>query len=103
MCAVLHNILRSQYQNHGAQQPGDGEDPDFGGVELVRGGANHGADRNPSREAKRQRDYMKQYFNNAGAVPWQDDRVGVLSGLQISPFQDYQIFQKQLIALVVYT
>ena len=74
-CAVLHNILRSQYQNHGAQQPGDGEDPDFGGVELVGDGANHGAKRNPSREAKRQRDYMKQYFNNAGAVPWQDDRI----------------------------
>ena len=74
-CAVLHNILRSPYQNHGAQQPGDGEDPDFGGVELVGGGANHGAERNPSREAKRQRDYMKQYFNNAGAVPWQDDRI----------------------------
>ena len=70
-CAVLHNILRSQYQNHGAQQPGDGEDPDFGGVELVGGGA----ERNLSREAKRQRDYMKQYFNNAGAVPWHDDQI----------------------------
>ena len=74
-CVVLHNILRSQYQNHGAQQTGDDEDPDFGVGQLVGGGGNPGAERNPSREAKRQRDYMKEYFNNAGAVPWQDDRI----------------------------
>ena len=74
-CVVLHNILRSQYQNHGAQQPGNDEDPDFGGGQLVGGGGNPGAERNPSREAKRQRDYMKEYFNNAGAVPWQNNRI----------------------------
>ena len=74
-CVVLHNILRSRYQNHGPQQQGDYEDPDSGGGQLVGGGENLGAERNPSREAKRQRDYMKEYFNNAGAVPWQDDRI----------------------------
>ena len=73
-CVVLHNILRSQYQNHGAQQPGDDEDPDFGGGQLV-GGGNPGAERNPSSEAKRLRDYMKEYFSNAGALPWQVNQI----------------------------
>ena len=48
-CVVLHNILRSQYQS--------------------------GQDRNPAREAKRQRDYLKDYFNNERAVAWQDGRI----------------------------
>ena len=51
------------------------EEPDFGGGQLVGGGGNPGAERNPSREAKGQWDYMKEYFNNAGAVPWQDDQI----------------------------
>ena len=52
---VLHNILRSQYQGqHGVQQP---------------------PDRNPAREAKRQRDYLNDYFNNEGAVAWQNGRI----------------------------
>ena len=29
----------------------------------------------PAREAKRQRDYLKDYFNNEGAVAWQDGRI----------------------------
>ena len=60
-CVVLHNILRSQYQGqHGGQQPGDGR--------LIGGAAACGCDRNPAREAKRLRDYLKDYFNNEGAV-----------------------------------
>ena len=31
--------------------------------------------KNPAREAKRQRDYLKDYFNNEGAVAWQDGRI----------------------------
>ena len=61
-CVVLHNILRSQYQGqYGGQQPG--------------GAADYGRDRNPAREAKRLRDYLKDYFNNEGAVAWQDGRI----------------------------
>ena len=37
--------------------------------------AGGGQDRNPAREAKRQRDYLKDYFNNEGAVAWQDVRI----------------------------
>ena len=72
---ILHNILRSQYQGqHGAQQPGDDDDvPGAGGLLGVR--AIGGLDRNPANEAKRQRDYLKDYFNNEGAVAWQDGRI----------------------------
>ena len=64
---VLHNILRSQYQGqHGGEQPGgDDDDDDVPG----------GRDRNPAREAKRLRDYLKDYFNNEGAVAWQHGRI----------------------------
>ena len=82
---VLHNILRSQYQGqHGGQQPGgdDVDDEVPGDGRLIGGAADCGHGRNPAKEAKRLRDYLKDYF----------------SGLITSPFQDYQIFQKQLIS-----
>ena len=31
--------------------------------------------RNPSREAKHQRDLLKDYFNNVGALAGQEDRI----------------------------
>ena len=76
-CVVLHNILRSQYQGqHGAQQPGGDDDDDVPGDDrLIGGAADGGHDRNPAREAKRLRDYLKDYFNNEGAVAWQDGRI----------------------------
>ena len=79
-CVVLHNILRRQYQGqHGGQEPGDngdGDDDDDdddvpGDCRLIGGVAGGVPDRNPAREAKRQRDY----FNNEGAVAWQDGRI----------------------------
>ena len=42
---------------------------------LIGGAAGGGQDRNPATEAKRQRDYLKDYFNNEGAVAWQDGRI----------------------------
>ena len=73
-CVVLYNILRSQYQGqHGGQQPGEDNVP--GDCQLIGGAAGGGPDRNPAREAKRQRDYLKDYFNNEGAVAWQDGRI----------------------------
>ena len=82
-CVVLHNILRSQYQGqHGAQGPADDDDlPGAGGLLGVRTVGGH--DRNPANEAKRQRDYLKDYFNNEGAVAWQNITAVT------SPFQDY--------------
>ena len=76
-CVVLHNILRSQYQGqHGGQEPGeDGDDDVPGDCGLIGGAAGGGQDKNPAREAKRQRDYLKNYFNNEGAVAWQDGRI----------------------------
>ena len=77
-CVVLHNILRSQYQGQpGGQQPGedddDGDVPGDGG--LIGEAASAGQDRNPARDAKRQRDYLRDYFNNEGAVGSQDGRI----------------------------
>ena len=70
-CIVLHNILRSRAQRQaGGQGPEDDQLPDSG---LVDGGDGH--QRNPSRETKDQREYLKDYFNNAGAVPWQDAQL----------------------------
>ena len=77
-CVVLHNILRSQYQSqHGGQEPGD-DDAVPGDCRLIGGAAGGGPDRNPAREAKRQRDYLQDYFNNEGAVAWQDGRISLL-------------------------
>ena len=51
---------------------------------------------------------LKDYFNNEGAVAWQDAEYKSccskqsFSGLTNSPFQDYQIFQKQLISYACY-
>ena len=74
-CVVLHNILRSQYQGqHGSQQPGDDDDVP-GDCRLIDGAAGGGPDRNPAQEAKRQRDYLKDYFNNEGTVAWQDGKI----------------------------
>ena len=64
-CVVLHNILKSQYQRqHGDQEPGDDDDEVPGDCQLISGAAGGGPDRNPVREAKRQMDYLKDYFNN---------------------------------------
>ena len=102
-CVVLHNILRSQYQGqHGGQEPGDDDDVP-GDCRLIGGAAGGGPDRNPAREAKRQRDYLSGYFKNE---QWPGKMAEYnsccsnqsFSGLITSPFQDYQIFQKQLIS-----
>ena len=75
-CVVLHNIRKSQYQGqHGGQQPGGDDDDVLGDGRLIGGAADGGHDRNPAREAKRLRDYLKDYFNNEGAVAWQDGRI----------------------------
>ena len=70
--AVFHNILKSEYNSqHGCQQAED--DEVLGDGHLV--GCDGGHDRNPDREDKRQRDYLRDYFNNEGAVAWQDHRI----------------------------
>ena len=76
-CVVLHNILRSQYQGqHGGLQPGEDDDDDVpGDCGLIGVAAGGGQYRNPAREAKRQRDYLKDYFNNEGTVAWQGGRI----------------------------
>ena len=62
--------------NNGAQQPGGDDDDDVpGDGRLVGGAADGGCDRNPAREVKQLRNYLKDYFNNEGAVAWQDGRI----------------------------
>ena len=76
-CVVLHKILRSQYQGqHGGQEPRDYDDDHVpGDCQLIGGAAGGVPDRNHARKPKRQRDYLKDYFNNEGAVAWQDGRI----------------------------
>ena len=75
-CVVLHNILRSKYQGQdGGQQLGDDYDDVPGDCRLIGGAVGGGPDRNIDTEAKRQRDYLKDYFNNEGAVAWQDGKI----------------------------
>ena len=63
--AVLHNILRSQYNGqHGGQQPEDDE--------VVVDGQLVGGDGDSE---KLERDYLRDHFNNEKAVAWQDDRI----------------------------
>ena len=105
-CVVLHNLLRSQYQGqHSGQEPGDdGDDDDVpGDCRLIGGAAGGGPDRNRAREAKRQRDYLKTSIMRE---QWPGKMTEYnchcsnqsLSGIITSPFQDNQIFQKQLIS-----
>ena len=52
----------------------DLEDEDISCV-FVDGDAGDGHNRNPPNSAKQQRDYLKDWFNSAGAVAWQDNKV----------------------------
>ena len=68
--------------------------------------------RNPSSEAKHQRELLKDYFSHVGALAGQEDRIldvstnnpggrswhlSVLLGITISPFQDYPIIPRTFI------
>ena len=71
-CVVLHNMLREEVQA-GADRPPVPADDLLGAGQADNGGNNRG--RNPSRLAKRQRDLLKDYFNNLGAIDGQADRI----------------------------
>ena len=70
-CVVLHNMLRREKGAGGARDLEDEVIP----CEMADGGDGDGHDRNPANSAKEQRDYLKDWFNGAGAVPWQDARA----------------------------
>ena len=71
-CVVLHNMLKGERGSSGARVERDLEDENLPcGLGDPVGG--HG--RNPTNSAKEQRDYLMDWFNSAGAVPWQDDKV----------------------------
>ena len=69
---VLHNMLRSHH--------GRGDRPSTPADEIVAPQADQGEKgqhenfRNPLREAKHQRDLLKDYFNHVGALAGQEDR-----------------------------
>ena len=72
-CVVLYNMLRSH--QGGADRPPTPADniqpPQNDQGEL----AQDENIRNPLREAKHQRDLLKVYFNNLGALAGQEDRI----------------------------
>ena len=72
-CVVPHNMLRSHRGEAERpptpaddRQPPQGDQAEQGQDENVR---------NPSREAKCQRNLLKDYFNNFGALAGQEDRI----------------------------
>ena len=90
-CVVLHNMLRShQGTVDRPPTPADDIQPPQGDQGEQR---HHENLRNPSREAKHQRDLLKDYFNHMGALAGQKDRGQKTEGenmlSSISPFQDY--------------
>ena len=69
-CVVLHNMLRSHHG--GADRPPTPAD----NIQPPQGEQRHNENlRNPSREAKHQRDLLKDYFNHVGVLARQEDRV----------------------------
>ena len=107
-CVVLHNILRSQYQGqHGGQEPGDDYDGDVpGDCRLIGGAASGCLDRNPARVEKPKDRDITSRTTSIMREQWPGKMEEYnsccskqsFSGLITSPFQDYQIFQKQLIS-----
>ena len=71
-CVVLHNMLRS----HGAADRPPTPADDIQPPQADQGEQGHHENfRNPSREAKCQREQLKDYFSHAGALAGQEDRV----------------------------
>ena len=72
-CVVLHNMLRShQVGADRPPTPADNIKPPQGDQGEQR---HHENFRNPLREAKHQRDLLKDYFNHVGVLAGQKDRV----------------------------
>ena len=68
MCVILHNMLRSH--QGGADRPPTPAD-DIQPPQADQGEQGHNRNfRNPSREAKHQRDLLKDYFNHVGGTGW---------------------------------
>ena len=72
-CVVLHNMLRS-HQGGADRPPNPADDILAPQADQEEQGDNRNF-RNPSREAKHQRDLLKDYFNHVGALVGQEDRV----------------------------
>ena len=72
-CVVLHNMLRS-HQGEGDRPPTPADD--ILAPQADQGEQGHHENLgNPPREAKHQRDLLKNYFNHVGALAGQEDRV----------------------------
>ena len=72
-CVILYNMRRSH--QGGADRPPTPAD-NIQPQQVNQGEQRHQANfRNPSREAKHQRDLLKDYFNHVGALAGQEDRV----------------------------
>ena len=72
-CVVRHNMLRSH--PGGADRPPTPAD-DIQPPQEDQGEQRHQENfRNPSREAKHQRDLLKDYCDHVGALAGQEDRV----------------------------
>ena len=76
-CVVLHNMLRSHQGADRLPTPADDIQPPQG--DQGEQGQNR-TFRNPSREAKHQRDLLKDYFNQTGGAGWAGQSLRRLRG-----------------------
>jgi len=80
-CVTLHNLMRIRYpglQNRALDREGEDHNVIRGAWRdegVLQDVASVTGPTQASREAKRQRVYLKHYYNNIGAVPWQRDMV----------------------------
>ena len=72
-CVVLHNMLRTHLGKED-REPTSGNDAAAQQNERAVYVPNENY-RNPSREAKQQRELIKDYFNHVGALSGQKDRI----------------------------
>ena len=97
-CVVLHNMLRTHLSGLARAPHPQDEVAAIVSEPVVCWAVENW--RNPSREAKQQRDLLNDYFNHISALAGQEERIGRCEKdlpleqkklVSVSPFQDHNV------------